>query len=241
MSSLDSKSVKNLQTELLDGLGILEAGKGREETIIEKVFDIKELGRRLKIFKNLLPVKPEDIDNNSVQGKNLPVETFENFAVVRQEGAQRQQEPEILHVFKQFQELLDDSILIPGITVFHDHRGIVLSLQDRILFASGQVDVLEGKMPLIGKIAAVIDKTKLNIYIEGHTDSTPVHSSQYPSNWELSVVRAVNLAEIFIDRFSIDPGKVRVSGYADMRPVASNSTEEGRNKNRRIEIILSKN
>ncbi len=241
MSSLDPKSVKDLQTELLDGLGILEQGQGEEETIIDRAFDLKDAGKHLKIFKNLLPVKPEDIDNNSMQGKVRPAETFENFVVVREEGIKKQKEDKNQHVFKQIEELLHEKILIPGITVFQDQRGIVLRLQDRILFTPGQVNVMEDKMSLLGKIAVVMKKTKLNIYIEGHTDSSPIRSSRYPSNWELSVVRAVKLADVFMQNFSIPPEKIRVSGYADTRPLGSNSTPEGRNKNRRIEIILSKN
>ena len=241
MSSLDPKSVKDLQIVLLGGLGILEAGQGEEETIIDRVYDTQEVGKRLKIFKNLLPVKPEDIDNNSMQGKIRPAETFENFVVVRQEGMEKQKEDRKKQEFKQFEEFIQDKILIPGITVFQDQRGLVLRLQDRILFTPGQVNVMEDKMLLLGKIAAVIEKTSLNIYIEGHTDSLPIRSTMYPSNWELSVVRAVNLAEVFMQNFSIAPEKVRVSGYADTRPLGSNSTSDGRNKNRRIEIILSKN
>ena len=81
-------------------------------------------------------------------------------------------------------------------------------------------------------------ETKLHIYVEGHTDSRPIHTARYPSNWELSVARAVNVVEHMMKKYSIAPERMGVAGYGDSMLVAPDINEKNRRKNRRIEIIL---
>jgi chemotaxis protein MotB len=76
------------------------------------------------------------------------------------------------------------------------------------------------------------------IAVEGHTDSHPISSSQYPSNWELSTARASTVVRYLGGRYGIKSSRLSASGYADQHPAATNSTEQGRQRNRRVEIVL---
>jgi chemotaxis protein MotB len=76
------------------------------------------------------------------------------------------------------------------------------------------------------------------VRLEGHTDSNPIKTARFRSNWELSAARAIAVMEILNERFDLPPERLSVAGYADTAPVASNDTEAGRARNRRVDIIL---
>lgn len=83
----------------------------------------------------------------------------------------------------------------------------------------------------------VIDPPR-NIIISGHTDNVPIHTAKFESNWELSVMRAVNFMKIILENDKLDPRWFSAKGYGEYKPVASNATKEGRAKNRRVEILI---
>ncbi|MDY6881255.1 MAG: OmpA family protein [Thermodesulfobacteriota bacterium] len=112
----------------------------------------------------------------------------------------------------------------------------------RVLFASGCVDISEkGKEVLIKTAPSLRMNKSKRIIVEGHTDNLPVRSSgkeDILSNWDLSTRRAVSVVRFLAERLGIESERLSAVGYSHYRPVASNSTEEGRSQNRRIEIIL---
>ena len=78
--------------------------------------------------------------------------------------------------------------------------------------------------------------------ISGHTDNVPINSSQYPSNWELSSQRAVNFMKYLLSVNSkLAPQRFSAVGYSEYRPISDNATEEGRSKNRRVEVLIARN
>lgn len=119
-----------------------------------------------------------------------------------------------------------------------DKRGLVISLNNAILFESGSADVLFTNKDALIKIAETINQVDNYIRIEGHTDNIPISTSAYPSNWELSTARAASVVRLFISECNFSPEKVVAVGYGEHKPVADNSTEEGRAANRRIDIIV---
>ena len=121
-------------------------------------------------------------------------------------------------------------------------RGLVVRvLTDKVLFDSGQATLKPAGLPLLGEVANLLDvATNHQIAVEGHTDSVPISSAQYPSNWELSTARATTVVRYFISR-SVDASRLTASGYADLHPLASNATDRGRQLNRRVEIVLLRN
>ena len=121
-------------------------------------------------------------------------------------------------------------------------RGLVVRvLTDKVLFDSGQATLKPEGLPLLGEVANLLNvATNHQIAVEGHTDSVPISSAQYPSNWELSTARATTVVRYFISR-SVDASRLTASGYADLHPLASNATDRGRQLNRRVEIVLLRN
>lgn len=116
---------------------------------------------------------------------------------------------------------------------------IVIRVCDLILFSSAQATVLEAFKPVAGRIAATLDKEPGRIKIVGHTDSSPMKSVRFPSNFELSVERAKAVAAVFKPGLT-DSARVEIEGKGPDAPIANNTTPEGRAKNRRVEIFIER-
>ena len=117
-------------------------------------------------------------------------------------------------------------------------RGLVVSLKEAGFFESGQAHIKPSSYELINSISEVISQYNNPLRIEGHTDNVPISTSPFPSNWELSTARATNGLKYLLNNFEVDPDKISATGYAEFRPLADNSTAEGRAKNRRVDLVL---
>lgn len=123
--------------------------------------------------------------------------------------------------------------------VFIKNGRVYVSLQENLLFPSGSAVVNPKGKEALGTLAQVLNSNPdINIVIEGHTDSIPIHG-KYEDNWALSVARATAIARILIDQYHVDPTRVTASGRSKFEPVDTNTTAEGRQHNRRTEIILA--
>lgn len=114
---------------------------------------------------------------------------------------------------------------------------IELELNSGLLFLSGDAQLSASSLPLIKKIAAVFKPLPNTINVEGHTDNNPIRTIQFPSNWELSSVRATRVVQELIKE-GIEPSRLSAIGYGEFHPVADNRRETGRFKNRRVVILL---
>jgi chemotaxis protein MotB len=126
----------------------------------------------------------------------------------------------------------------PDIQVTHTHQGTRLSFEDQVLFNFGRATINPAGFVFLDKIADVLDKIQYAVRVEGHTDNVPIQTRRFPSNWELSVARAVSVVKYFAEVSKIDPQRLSAVGYGESRPVAANDTLLNRAKNRRVEILL---
>ena len=125
------------------------------------------------------------------------------------------------------------------LTVTMKNGRVYISMQEGLLFPSGSAVVNPKGKDALSKVANVLNaSTDVNIDIEGHTDSIPIHTKMYEDNWALSTARATSIAHVLIDEYKVTPAKLVASGRSEYDPVASNSTPAGRAQNRRTEIIL---
>lgn len=124
-----------------------------------------------------------------------------------------------------------------GVSVKGEPRGVVVTFADELLFASGSAELRPEAFSILEKIAVALPATAGHITIEGHTDNVPVAGGAHSSNWELSTSRAASLLHFLLAR-KLDPDKFTIAGYAEFRPIAGNDTEEGRARNRRVEMII---
>jgi chemotaxis protein MotB len=122
-----------------------------------------------------------------------------------------------------------------------DQQGLVIRvLTDRLLFASGQATLIPAARPLLGEISNLLSIDREHpISVEGNTDDVPIQSSSFPSNWELSTARASMVVRELISQ-GTDAHRLSAAGYADLRPITSNATAQGRARNRRVEIVLQR-
>jgi chemotaxis protein MotB len=130
-----------------------------------------------------------------------------------------------------------------GLTITKKNGKVYVSLDEKLLFQSGSIEVDAKGVSALKKLAGVLEQNKdINITIEGHTDDVPlVPGAQHKDNWDLSVKRATSIIRILIENSTIDPKRLTASGRGEFLPVDSSKTAEGRRKNRRTEIILTPN
>ena len=134
--------------------------------------------------------------------------------------------------------LLAAQIAQKTVSVKVGRDGLIISLRAAGFFQSGVATPLPNSMPSLLAIGSALAVTSYDVRIEGHTDNVPIHNSIYKSNWDLSTARATQLAQLFIEKSHIIPSHLSAAGYAEYHPVADNSTAEGRNRNRRVDIIV---
>jgi len=143
---------------------------------------------------------------------------------------------------KDIQEALE-KVLAPEIrdrtvSVQARKEGVVVSLREVGFYDSGAATIRPSAMDAVDRLAAVVANRSENLRIEGHTDNVPIHTAQFPSNWELSSTRATKLVQVFIDRYHVMPGRLSAAGYAEYHPVDDNSSATGRARNRRVDIVI---
>lgn len=115
---------------------------------------------------------------------------------------------------------------------------VVISMMGETTFASGKANIRHQMLPLLKKIAAALQSTKGPIIISGHTDNVPISSGPFASNLALSAARATKVAQKLLSYGHIDPRRLSVAGFGEYQPVESNNSPQGREKNRRVEIVL---
>jgi chemotaxis protein MotB len=118
-----------------------------------------------------------------------------------------------------------------------EERGLVVSIQETLLFESGSADITTQARNILEKVSTVLTPAPNQIKVEGHTDNLPIRTSQFPSNWELSVIRSTNVVQI-LQNDGITPDRLTAAGYGEYRPLYSNDTDAGRAKNRRIDLVI---
>jgi len=119
-------------------------------------------------------------------------------------------------------------------------KGLVITFVSEVLFNSGKAELIDDSLAKLSKVATVLKTTvsDLNVGIEGHTDNVPIRHSGWKSNWELSTTRALSVLHYLQDEEKIKPKRLSATGYGEFQPVTSNITKAGKQKNRRVEIVI---
>ncbi|SDR89954.1 chemotaxis protein MotB [Halopseudomonas xinjiangensis] len=120
----------------------------------------------------------------------------------------------------------------------HDRKRVIVRVEEKGSFPSGSADMTTGFEEVLWRIADVLAELPGEITIEGHTDNIPISTPRFRSNWDLSAARASSVANALLASETVEPERIRVQGYADTRPRASNDWPDTRTLNRRVEIIL---
>lgn len=125
-----------------------------------------------------------------------------------------------------------------GIRVTYTKKGVHLTFEDAVLFDFGRAEINSEAFLFLDKIAGVVKTLPYPIRVEGHTDNVPIKTKHFPSNWELSIARAVNVVKYLAEKCNLNPRRLSAAGYGESKPAIPNTTTANRAKNRRVEIVL---
>ncbi|CAG8867962.1 Motility protein B [Pseudomonas fluorescens] len=133
-----------------------------------------------------------------------------------------------------------DLIKSDQMTVRGNELWIEIELNSSLLFGSGDAMPSDMAFAIIEKVANILKPFANPVHVEGFTDNRPIRTSQYPTNWELSSARAASIVRL-LAMDGVDPGRMASVGYGEYQPVTSNDTAEGRARNRRVVLVISRN
>jgi len=148
-------------------------------------------------------------------------------------------EKEMEDIVSEVRELVLFNKLGGEVSVTKNEDGVVITMSDLLLFAEGGTTLSDKGLDILRKVAVVLSKLAYHVKIKGHTDSAPISSARYPSNWELSSARASTVVRHLVDN-GVPPFYISAEGYAQYHPVATNDTASGRARNRRVEIVYDR-
>lgn len=144
----------------------------------------------------------------------------------------------IQQIMKELDNYIEQTGLGDKVNVENKRKGLVISLTGEILYELGKADIRDQGKEVLAMISDILRDIPNDIMIEGHTDDLPIRTAEFPSNWELSTARAVNVIKYLIEEKDFDPARLSAAGYSEYRPVATNNSTEGRAENRRVEVVV---
>ncbi|MFP5228805.1 MAG: flagellar motor protein MotB [Acidobacteriota bacterium] len=173
----------------------------------------------------------------------IPAETAgpaqaDQQAMLAKEQATAASQAEVQELRKELSQAMGAELKSHEVDMRVTPEGFVVSLRELGFFDSGQADLLPGAADKILRIARILGRHGLELRVEGHSDNQPINNSQFRNNWELSTARAMTVLLLLVNQANYDPTKVSVAGYAQYRPIADDSTPEGRRMNRRVDLVV---
>ncbi|WP_446898234.1 OmpA/MotB family protein [Clostridium sp. LBM24168] len=148
------------------------------------------------------------------------------------------EEKKLEQLKKEVDKYLKQNGLSNSVSTQVDERGLIVSINDTLFFDTGKAEIKPGIQTKLIGIGKIVNKLGNLIRVEGHTDNVPISNNQYSSNWQLSCIRAANVTQFLQSKVGISPTKLSAAGYGEYKPIIDNSTEAGRAKNRRVDIII---
>ena len=166
-----------------------------------------------------------------------PVRDMSHIKTQAEGQLKPQQKQSMREIIEKAMASLDDE---KGIRVFYTEQGARLRFENAILFDFGRAEINPAGFSFLDQISGVIHQIQCPVRIEGHTDNVPIHTKRFPSNWDLSAARAVNVVKYFVESCNIQPQRLSAVGYGQSKPLFANDSDAHRAKNRRVEIVLIK-
>ena len=125
-----------------------------------------------------------------------------------------------------------------GALITSDERGVTIHFLEKFMFDPGDARIKPEALPVLDTLGFLLQSIPNRIYIEGNTDNTPISTPQFPSNWHLSVARALNVGYYLLQHYPIRPEKVAIVGYGEYHPLVPNDTPAHKSENRRVDIVI---
>jgi len=148
------------------------------------------------------------------------------------------QQRQIEQLFQDIKRVIDDTKWKGQAEVTITERGITISFKEKLFFKIGSAQIMPDAEVILEGVGKILKERRYPLRIEGHTCDLPIRSSQFPSNWELSAIRAINVTKFLINRVGFEPERISVAGYGQYHPLIKNDSEENRARNRRVDIVI---
>lgn len=177
------------------------------------------------------PMEPEEVQQETTQ-----VPMFQPNPSLLEATRQLQQTLE--EIYTSVQSYLREYGLEDKVELRYTDRGVALDIKEKILFDTGKADLKPEAKVLLDRLAQLFAKLPYQISVEGHTDSRPIHTVEFPSNWELSAARAARVVRYFTEVHRLDPGRFAAVGYGEFRPLVPNDSEKNMALNRRVVMVI---
>lgn len=153
------------------------------------------------------------------------------------DGVKARQRDKMRNMAQDIMQALAPLVREGKVRVLETSRGVTVEINDSVLFAPGQARLESRSVSALEAVGQVLAESEFPITIEGHTDNVPIHTPQFPSNWELSAVRATTVLRLFAET-GVPQEHLTAIGYGEQRSVDTNDTVEGRARNRRVTILI---
>jgi chemotaxis protein MotB len=215
--------------------GTYDVKAGEAETLSAQVdglqSQITALNGEVSSLKNDLETKQKENDVLETRVKELS-----------QKAEKAEQLEQATKTYQDLQKKLEKEIQEGQVQITEMKNRLTMTMVDKIIFPSGSAEISKEGKKVLDKVVSILKDVKdKRIQVEGHTDNVPIVSAlkkRFPTNWELSTARATEVVRYLQETGGLDAQLLSASGFAEYQPVASNDTDEGKHKNRRIEIVL---
>jgi len=210
-----------------------QSDRGKAAQMQESVRKALENGQIATVLAGLMGGAKDEVGKGNAQMKGPGGDK-----IIKEKPGDGGQFVELLPAMEFLSRELEQEIKQGQMQVSMEARGLVISFQQAAFFPSGTDEIPRQTYPTVAKVADVIRQLPNPVRLEGHTDSVPIRGGVFRSNWELSAARSIAIMELLVNCCNVPQERLSVAGYADNAPVSDNSTEDGRKRNRRVDIVI---
>jgi chemotaxis protein MotB len=218
------------------------ADRGKAGRVAEAVRAALDQGRVSKIVRALseTPGKAKGKQESSAMSQMASSNTERDLTPDKEQHAARMAQAllELLPSMELLEKELKPEIQKGTVELHMEPRGLAISFKQAAFFDSGSAALKQSGLPTIAKVGIALLKVPNEVRLEGHTDDIPIHNDRFRSNWDLSAARAIAVLEVLDGNFHVPRSRMAVGGYADVAPIASNQSAEGRARNRRVDVVI---
>lgn len=195
--------------------------------------DAKKLANMQQVFSALFPGNTGVMNHQAPVASNMP-QDISNTPDAKTETSHLMHLQQQIHAYTQQNDL--DKYLTTALT----EDGLMIIIGEVALFPSGSDEILPEARKIADEIAKMLVAYPQKVTIAGHTDNVPINTREFPSNWDLSTKRSLHFMKVLLENKQLQPERFNATGYGEFRPVAPNATPDGRQKNRRVELLIQR-
>jgi chemotaxis protein MotB len=229
-------SYADLVTLLFAFFVVMFASTQTDHTRAKQISDGVE--KALKSGSPASPPKIAAILGGTVEDKGRGNAMLKGWSLPAPTGKEQQPLKDLFAAADLLRQVLQKEIKSGAVDVRVEERGVIIGLNSAVFFSTGDDIINPGVYPTLQTVAGILNRLPNPLRLEGHTDSVPINTPRFPSNWELSAARSIAMLRLFNERYKVARERMAVVGYADIASIAPNDTEEGRRRNRRVDIVI---